>query len=151
MRSLGNGQADASQADDAERFARDLRTHVVLAIPAPFAQTLIRRGHVPRHCQEQGDRMLGRAERVARRGVHHDDTGPRGGGLVDVVGPHTSPHDGLQPLRAFQHVGGELHAAATNRPVELPEGLAKIRPLESRADFVFKARRGLQQIEAFLR
>ena len=47
-------------------------------------------------------------------------------------------------------VGRDLHAAAADRAVELGERLAQRVALESGADFVFNARRGLEHVEAFL-
>ena len=73
-----------------------LRSHL------PSQQALVGRGDVARQGEHQRDRVLGRAERVAGRRVHHDDAQPRGGVLVDVVGADAGPHDRLQPAVAFQ-------------------------------------------------
>jgi hypothetical protein len=148
---LHHRQADTAEADDAERLAGDLGAHVLRTIPAAFDQRLIRRGDVPRQGEHQRHRMLGRAERVAGRGVHHDDAGPRGGGAVDVVGADAGPHDRLQLTVPFERLGGDLHAAATDGAVEFRQGIAEVVTLETGANLVGDAGRGVQQIETFLR
>ena len=95
--------------------------------------------------------MLGRAERVAGRRVHHHDAEPRGGGVVDVVGADAGPHDRLQPAVALERLGRDLHAAAADGAVELGQGLAQVVALEAGADFVGQCRARRQQIETFLR
>jgi hypothetical protein len=67
--------------------------------------------------------VLGRAERVARRRVHHHDAQARGRLLVDVVGADAGPGDRPQALVAFEHVAANRDAAAANRAVELGQGL----------------------------
>ena len=148
---LHHCETDTAKADDAERLAGDLGAHVLRTIPATFDQRLIRRGDIARERQHQRDRMLGGAQRVAGRGVHHDDAGPRGGGAVDVVGADAGPHDRLQPAVTLQHVGGDLHAAAADGAVEFRQRLPEVFAFESRANLVSNAGRGVQQIETFLR
>ena len=115
----GDGLADAAQADDAQRLVGQLRAHVLVAVPLAFDQALIGRRDVARQGQHHGDRVLGRAQRVAGRRVHHHDAQPGGGLRVDVVGADAGADDGLEPMIALQHVGRDLHAAAADRAVEL--------------------------------
>ena len=122
---LGDGNADTAEADDAERLAGDLRAHVLVAVPLAFEQALVGRGDVAREREHQRDRVLGGAERVAGRRVHHDDAPARGSGFVDVVGANAGTHDRLEPAIAFERFGRDLHAAAADRPVELRERLAE--------------------------
>ena len=101
---LGDRLADAAQADDAERLAGQLRAHVLVAVPLALDQALIGRGDVAREGQHQRERVLGGAERVAGRRVHHHDAQPRGGVFVDVVGADAGPHDRLELLIAVQRL-----------------------------------------------
>ena len=81
--------------------------------------------------------------RVAGRRVHDDDAQPRGGPRIDIVGADAGPHDRFEPVVAFQGIGRDLHAAAADGAVELGQRRAQGIPLQSGADFVFDARRGL--------
>ena len=137
---LGDFLADAAQADDAERLVGELRAHEGLAVPLALAELGIGFGHAPRQGEHQREGVLGRAERVARRRVHHHDAQPRGGFLVDVVGADAGPGDRPQPLVSFQHVAADRHAAAADRAVELGQGLFQGVALQAGADFVLDAR-----------
>ncbi len=128
-----------------------LRAHVLLAVPASFDQALVGGRDVARQGQHQGDGVLGRADRVAGRRVHHDDALAAWRLLaIDVVDAHAGPHDRLQTPVAFQRLGRDLHAAAADRAVELGQRLAQFLALQARADFVFDALGGIQQSESFL-
>ena len=94
--------------------------------------------------------MLGRAERVARRRVHHHDAQPRGGFLVDVVGADAGPRDRPQAAIPFQHVAADRDAAAADRAVELGQRLFQRLALQAGADFVLDARASRSEVEAFL-
>ena len=49
--------------------------------------------------------MLGRAQRIARRGIHHDNALARGNLLIYVIRPDTGPHDCSKLTVAAQRVG----------------------------------------------
>ena len=69
---------------------------------------------------------------------------------VDVVGADAGPHDGLEPVVAFQGLGGDFDAAAADGAVELGQGRAEGVAFQAGADFVLDARGFGQQIEPFL-
>ncbi len=146
--SLGDRLADAAESDDPERLVGELRAHVFGPIPAALDEALIRRGHIAREGEHQGDGMFGGAHGVAGRRVHHDDAEPGGGLRVDIVGADSGPHDRLEPLVAFERLGRDFDAAAENGAIELgerrPQGVA----LESGAHFEFDAR-GVEHRQAF--
>ena len=128
----------------------DLLAHELLAVPSAFDERLVRGRDVAAHREHQGDGVLGRAGRVAGRRVHHDDAGPRGGRLVDVVGADAGSDDRLEAGVAFEHLGRELHAAAADGPVELRQRGLQVVALESGADFVRDPLGGLEQVEPLL-
>ena len=80
--------------------------------------------------------MLGCADGVASRRVHHHDAKPRGRLFVDVVRAHTGPHDCLEAVIACENIRGDLHTAATDGSVVPGERLAKVIPLQPRGDFM---------------
>ena len=61
--------------------------------------------------------VLGGAERVSGRRVHHHNSQARCRLGIDVIGAHARAHDRLQPVISFQRIGRDLHAAATDRAV----------------------------------
>jgi hypothetical protein len=81
------------------------------------AETRVGSGDVAGQGQKEREGMLGGADGVAGGGVHHHDALPGGGVLVDVVGTDPGPDDRLESLIARERIGGDLHAAAANRPV----------------------------------
>ncbi len=144
----GHGLADPPQADDAQRLAGQLRAHELLAVPAAFDQALVGRGDVPHQAVHQGQRLLGGGDRVAAGRVHDHDALPGGGLGVDVVDAHARPGDRLEPMVPLERFGGDLHAAAADRAVELRQGRFQGLALQSRADFDFDIRGRSQQIQA---
>ncbi len=146
----GNRLPDAPQANDADRLVGQLGAHVLVAVPAPFDQALVCGGNVARQGQHHGQRMFGRAERVARRRVHHHDAQSRGRGLIDVVGADAGANNGSHAAIALQRIGGDLHAAAQDCAFELVQGLAKCVARQADADLVFDAGGFGQDVEPFL-
>ena len=141
QRTRGHFAADPTQADDAQRLVGQLGPHVLVAVPLAFHQTLMRRGDIARQREHQGERVLGRAERVARRRVHHHDAQPRGCLLVDVVGAHAGADDRLQPPVTLERLRRDLDAAAADRTVVLAQRLPQIVPLQSGPHVEFDLRR----------
>ena len=121
LAACGDLAADASHADDAENLVRQLSPHERFAVPLAAAKTLVSRSDAARQGQQQGERMLCRAEGVAGGGVHHDDPETRGRVLVDVVGSHPGANDRLQSSVPFKRFGRDLDAASHDGPIELGE------------------------------
>ena len=69
-----------------------------------------------------------------------------GGFNVDIVHADACPGNGLQPGVAFQHVGGDFHAAAADRPVGLQQGVAQASPFSPVWMSTSTASGGFQQV-----
>jgi hypothetical protein len=130
--------ADATQADDAQRFSSQLHTHELFAVPTALDEALIGHGDVPRHAQHQGDGLFGGRNRIAAGGIHHDDALPGGSLGVDVVHADAGTRDCAEPGVAFENLGRDLHAAAADRAVGLQQGIPQVRALQAGADFHFQ-------------
>ena len=151
MARVANRLADPPKADDAERFAGELRAHEQLPIPPALEQTGVGGRDVAGHAQHQGDGMLGGRNGVAAGRVHHDDSQPGSGVFVDVVGADAGADDSAEPRVAFERLGGDFDAASDDRAVELVQRVAEVLALQPGADFIFDASSRVQQIEAVLR
>ena len=133
---FGQRLPDAPQPHDPQSLARHLHAHELIAVPAMVPQAGVGCGEIARQRQQQREGMLGGAHGVARRGVHHHDSLPRGGILVDVVGADARPHDRLEAMIARQSIGSNLHAAAANGAVMLGQAFPQRIPREPRGNFV---------------
>jgi hypothetical protein len=120
LRALGDFGADAAQPDDAERLAEKLAAGEMLAIPLSGPH----RGRGLRHgtgaAEDVRERQLRRGNRVAGRGVHHDDPALGGRFDVDVVHAHARATDHLQQWRRGKHLGGDLRFRADGDRVHVP-------------------------------
>ena len=117
------------------------------AVPAAFLHALGGGGDVARQGHQHRNRMLGRAGRVAGRGVHHDDPLPSGGRQVDVVDADAGPHDHLEPLLPFEQFGGELRGRANDDAVRLVESFADLFGRQAGADVDLDAGLFAQQLQ----
>jgi hypothetical protein len=131
-RAAGDRHADAAEADDTERLAGQLGARELAAVPAAGVQRFVRLRDIARERQDQRQRVLGGAQRVAARCVHHHDAAPRGGRHVDVVDADAGADDGAQPARPVQHLGGQLRAASHDDPVRLRQRGGKRAGVEPR-------------------
>ena len=62
-------------------------------------------------------------------------------------GSDACPGDRLEAPVTLQHVGGDLHAAAADRPIEPQERVAELFALQAGADLIFDVSGRLQKIE----
>ena len=126
-----------------KRLVRQLRAHVVLAVPPAGLQTLVGRRDVAGQTEHQRKRVFRRAQRVAGRRVHDHDAVTCGRSLVDVVGADAGPHDRAQATIALQRLRGDLHAAAADRAVRLGQRLAEFVTLQAGANLVLDTLRSV--------
>ena len=73
-----------------------------------------------------GEGVLGRAERVSSRRVHHDDTlfARRFG--VDVFVAHAGAADDFELLRGLEHFGGDFGRRADGQTVVIADDLQQL-------------------------
>ena len=106
---LRHAAADAAQADDAQRPARQLDADELRTVgKAPVAQGDGGRDDVPGQGQHQADRVLGDRVGVRFRGEDHRDAARGGRVAVDVVHAHPVLGDHLQPGTLLQIRGADL-------------------------------------------
>ncbi len=117
VRALGDENADAPEADDAERLAVQLDAFPLRAIPRAVLQVGVRLRHVARLRQQQCERVLGRGEDVRLRRVHDHDAAASGLGDVDVVEPDPRSSDHHEIGRGFEHRRRHLGCAADHQRV----------------------------------
>src|SRR4051794_4921549 len=93
--------------------------------------------------------MLGRAQRISARRVHHDDAVPCGRVLIDVIRAHPRAYDRLQPTISLECTGRNLHSAAANGAIELREHLAQSVALQPGAHLMLDPRRAGEHFKTF--
>ena len=101
---LGKELADVAEAHDADGFAIDLDAFEGRALPLALAKRLIRRRHLARGGQEQGDGLLAGGVDVGGRRVDDHDSTLGGGWDVNVVQANASTADDLQVLCGGQNL-----------------------------------------------
>ena len=114
---VGHGHPDLPEADDAESPPLELATDEVAALPLAAVHRRIRRRDPPRQREEQRERVLGRGDRVAGRGVDDDDAGRGRGGQVDVVDPDPGAPDDDEAPTGGDGLGIDLDLAPDEEPV----------------------------------
>src|SRR5439155_13128053 len=95
--------ADAAEADDAERGARDVAHPAELGVlrPAPRPDLAIRAADAPLTREQEPERVLGHLRRAEVGNVGDDDAAPAGARDVDVVEAHAAARDHLAALEAL--------------------------------------------------
>src|SRR5829696_5647046 len=109
---LGDQHPDAAQPDDADGLVGELDAHELRPLPRALAQGGVRRRDLPGGRQQQGHGVLGGADDVRRRRVHHHDPALGRSGDVHVVQPDPGAGDHLQVRRRGQGLGVDLGGAA---------------------------------------
>src|SRR5438067_1821813 len=122
----GNLLSDATEAEHAERLARELDAAVGLALPAALLQGGVRLWDVPRERDEQPDRVLGGRHNGRLRRVRDNDASARRSIDVDVVDTNAGTADHLQPRRAIDQLRGELRRRADDDRVVEVDDLGEI-------------------------
>src|SRR5262249_25676169 len=74
--------------------------------------------NLPRQREHQGDRVLGRGDRVAERRVHHDDAAGGRRRDVDIVDPDAGPADHLEAFRLVENLPRDLGGRANRQAIE---------------------------------
>ena len=124
-RPVDHDRADIAAADHAERLVGDLHSHEAVLFPLAGLRGGVRLRDLPRECEHQRDRVLGRGDRIAERRIHDDHALGGRGGNVDVVDADTGAPDHLEPLRLLQNLGGDFGRRTDRQPVELTDDLRK--------------------------
>ena len=138
FRELGDRLADAPHPDDTERFAAELATGELFAIPTTFDERLVRGAGVAAQRKHQRERLLGGRDGVPAGSVHDDDARAGRRFKVDIVDADAGASDRLEPFVAFERFGGDFDAAATDRAVKFGQRLAQFFAFEAGANFVFE-------------
>jgi hypothetical protein len=101
-----------------------LQFHPGVSGPLPLAA--LERGHRLRHVargrQQQRDGMLGRADNIGTRRVHHHDPGLSGRVDVDIVESHAGSRDDPQPRGAADRLGVDGGSAPHDDGVRVGQG-----------------------------
>ena len=145
---VGHGLADLAQADDAQRPAAQLDAGEGAALPLAPAHRGVGGGGLVGQREHQGDRLLGRRDGVAGRGVDDHDAGLGGGLEVDVVDADAGPADDDQAGGVGEDVGRDLDLAANQQRVVVADDRGELfgRQPDLLVDFVV----GAEDLEALL-
>ncbi len=125
-RAVGNDRTDVAAADHAQRLAGDLDPHEAVLLPLAGLGGSIGLGNFARQCQHQGNRVFGRGDRIAERGVHHDDPLRRRGGNLHIVDTDPGASDHFQPLRLLQDFRGGLGRGTDREAIVIADDLRKL-------------------------
>ena len=150
QRPLGDGQAHAAKADDAQRLAAELGAGELRAIPTARLEAVIRLGHVPGEGQHEGHRVFGGRNGIPARCVHYHDPMTGRGGHVDIVDTHSRADDDFQSRLILQDLGRQLRTRPDHDPVGVGQGGTQHRWIELRVHDHLEVRLGTQDRQPFL-
>ena len=119
---LGDQDADAAEADDAEGLLGELDAGVLGALPLAVLQRGVGLRDVARGGDEQAAGELGGGDDVGRRGVDDHHAGLGGGGDVDVVQADAGAGDDLQLAGGGDGLGVDLGRGADQDRVDVGDG-----------------------------
>ncbi len=117
----GDFEADAAEADDAERLAAQLRALQGFLVPFAGVHGLVRARDAAAHGDHQAERQLGDGDGVGAGRVHHHDAVVGGGGGVDVVDAHAGAADDAELGRVLEQRGVGLDGGADDEGVGVGE------------------------------
>ena len=92
---VGDDRPDIAAADQTEDLAHELDAHEPVLFPFAGTGRAVGGRDLTGQGQHQGDRVLGRGDRVAERRVHHDDAALGRRLHVDIVDADPCPADDL--------------------------------------------------------
>ena len=143
-----DGLADLAETDDAERPPAQLEPGELRALPFAPADRRVGRGDPAGDGVEQCQRVLGRRDRVAGRGIDDDDARAGRRLEVDVVDPDPGPPDDGQPRPRGDELGIDLDLAADDQGVVVGQDRAQLVTRQARplVDLVT----GSQELDALL-
>src|SRR6185503_2681916 len=101
-RATRDSPSDAPQADDAERLTLQFDSNKTLSLPETGPKTRVRLGNSARESDQQRHGMFRGGDRVAIRGIHHNDASGGCTSDVDIVHTNTSSPDNFK-LRCLAH------------------------------------------------
>lgn len=148
---LGDQDADAAEADDAEGLLAELDARVLVPLPLAVLQGGVGLRDVAGGGDEQTAGELGGGDDVGGRGVHDHHAGLGGGGDVDVVETDTGARDDLQLLGGGDRLGVHLGGGADEDRVDVDDrgeqlgavGAVDVPDLEVRTERVHRGGRQL--------
>jgi hypothetical protein len=119
---LGHQYADPAQADDADGLVRHLHAHERRALPRALAQRGVGGRDLTCRGEQERDGVLGGADDVRRRGVHHHDPALGRGLHVDVVQADAGPGHHLEVRRGGERLRVDLRGAPDHHRRRVGEG-----------------------------
>ena len=123
MGAAGDLKADATEADDAQRFAAELGALQGLLVPLALMHGAVGAWDGPAHRDHEAEREFRDGHRVGAGRVHHDDAATRGLGGVDIVDTHARAANQAELGRVLQQGGIRLHGGADDEGVCIFERL----------------------------
>ena len=118
--------ADAPEAEDAERLARELEAAVARALPAALLERRVGLRDVPREREQEADRVLGGGDDRRLGRVRDDDPAARRRLDVDVVDADPRAADHLQPVGLLDQRRVELRRGADDDRVVVADRLGEV-------------------------
>jgi hypothetical protein len=118
--------ADLAESDDAQGPAAELESGELRPLPLSPPDGRVSRRDLAGDAVEQGERVLGRRDRVACRRVHDRDPCPRCSVQVDVIDADPGPADDLELRAGRDHRRVDLDLAPNDESVVLAEDRAEL-------------------------
>jgi len=112
-----DGETDASQPDNGQRFTSNLGSRQFFTFPFSFFHGGIGGADVPGQRHHEGNCLLGGTGGIPGRRIHDDNPLSRSGGTIDIVDPHTGSHYRFQPGLTFQDLFSEFSRAADDNTI----------------------------------
>ena len=129
----GDRLADLAKADDPQGPAAELDAGELAPLPFAAPERRVGGGDPAGDRVEEGERVLGRGDRVAGRRVDDDDPGPGRRIEVDVVHADPGAADDDEPATGRDELGVDLDLAPDDERVVVGQDRRVAGPVEARA------------------
>ncbi len=130
---LRHFHADAAEAENAQRFAAQLRALQVFLFPLAGVHGRVGRGQLARQREHQPDGELGDGNGIGAGRIHDHDAAARGGFGIDVVDANAGAADDAQLGRLLHQGVVHLHGGADDERVGIGESGRQARRAVGRA------------------
>jgi hypothetical protein len=147
---LGDGLADAAEADDAEGFASELGAHEGVAVPLAGTEGGVGGGDFAGEGAHEGEGVLGGGDGVGVGGVHDEDAGLGGGFDIDVVDTDAGAGDGFEFAGVGEFGSADLDTGTDDDAVIVAEDFGEFAFFPLGDDGEFDVGLGLEDGEAFI-
>ena len=108
MRAAGDDRADIACTDQAQRLAGNFDAHEIVFRPFARLRTAVGGGDLAGKRHNHGNRVFGRRDRIAERGVHHHHALAAGIRDIDIIDANASATDDLEIGRGIKNFGRHL-------------------------------------------